>query len=157
VVRDFVLDLVLTEQVLVELTTAPGLSDEFWVTVIQVLEIKGLPGQRWVAQTIRWMVRVAEKFARPPPEDESHPGVVQEGDLRLVRSVCTSSVLVPLVIHLAPGALRSASKAARRMLTALEYVPDSVLSLLKFLPIEEQISTMFDTLERLLQQQREML
>ncbi|CAE7781357.1 unnamed protein product, partial [Symbiodinium sp. CCMP2456] len=97
-VRDFVLDLILNDRVLTELTTAMGIADEFWVVVVQVLESGGLPGQRWVAQTLRWLVRAAEQEA---PQAEE--GGEQVGDLRLVRSACSPKVLVPLAKYSALG------------------------------------------------------
>ncbi|CAJ1414733.1 unnamed protein product [Effrenium voratum] len=143
-VRDFVLDLILNERVLTELTTAMGIADEFWVVVVQVLESGGLPGQRWVAQTLRWLVRAAEQEA--PQEGDTD----KASDLRLVRSACSPKILVPLVMHLSQGALASASSAAKRMLGALEQVPDSLLSLLRHLPTTEQNSLLTDSLRRLL-------
>ncbi|CAE7237225.1 yki [Symbiodinium necroappetens] len=96
-VRDFVLDLILNDRVLTELTTAMGIADEFWVVVVQVLESGGLPGQRWVVghkpfdgssgQPSRKLLKQRKVENRQR---------LQVGDLRLVRSACSPKVLVPL-------------------------------------------------------------
>ncbi|CAE8585434.1 unnamed protein product, partial [Polarella glacialis] len=58
------------------------------------------------------------------------------------------------VVHLAPGALASGSHIAMRMLLALEQVPDSLLSLLRHLPPQEQNSILAEALKRLLESAR---
>ena len=143
-VRDFILDIMLNERVLTQLTTEASLVDEFWSVLIEILETTGLPGQRWVAQTVRWLVRAAENSA------------VQRQNTDLVYSVCQPRVIEPLVHHLAPGALKSASAVAKRMLTALEYIPDAVLSLVKHLPAEKQNDMLFEMLQLLLERRAEM-
>ncbi|CAE8666088.1 unnamed protein product, partial [Polarella glacialis] len=86
--------------------------------------------------------------------EQDRPGGRPRGDVKLIRSACSPRVLVPLVVHLAPGALASGSHIAMRMLLALEQVPDSLLSLLRHLPPQEQNSILAEALKRLLESAR---
>ena len=127
-------------QVLVELVTADDMMAEFWSAVIELLKTCGLPGHRFVAETLQALARIGARMAS------------QNDDPRLAQSVCHPRVLVPLAEHLATDEEdRGESLAAQRTSSALSTVPDLVFSLLQYLQAEEQGTVLSNVLMQVLE------